>query len=193
MFLIARHGKTQWNIEGRLQGWMNSPLTNIGRIQAEQLGKFIHSIDPIDSVYSSPLKRCKETLRWAGYEKQAIFIPEFKECSFGLMEGMYEEEAKKCFKDYWIPRDVDWQTKWLLPPPCGESYDDVYRRVNQGLEPILCNSINKRILIMTHGFTSRLIRGILMDRSPEEILKSSKQHNDEVFTIANKIEECIKL
>src|SRR4051812_19585817 len=60
--LLARHGETVFNIEGRWQGQADSPLTERGRAQARELGRALAS-EPIAAVYSSDLGRAADTAR----------------------------------------------------------------------------------------------------------------------------------
>ena len=192
MIIVARHGRTQWNAEHRLQGSQDSPLTVGGQDQATRLGNFIKRNDLTHvAIYSSPLGRCVHTLELAGFDTdKAVFIPGLQECSFGLLEGMIESEAKDLFPDYYEARAKCVETKWLLAPPGGESYSDVSLRVRQALAQI---DLNQDVLIMTHGFTSRIVRGLLVGATYQEILGLPKQANNEIYCIENQVEEVIKL
>ncbi len=57
---LTRHGETQWNTVRRMQGQLNSPLTDNGIRQAEQLAKWLAKED-IDVIYTSPLERAYKT------------------------------------------------------------------------------------------------------------------------------------
>ncbi len=57
---ITRHGETLWNTEGRMQGWNDSPLTDLGIKQAEWLRERIKDLK-IDVIYSSPSGRAYNT------------------------------------------------------------------------------------------------------------------------------------
>ena len=61
---LARHGQTVYNIEKRIQGWSDSPLTDLGINQAKQLGEYLKDID-FNIAYSSDAKRALETLKLA--------------------------------------------------------------------------------------------------------------------------------
>jgi len=57
---LARHGETLWNVEGRLQGHLDSPLTEVGKRQAGWLRRSLESI-PFDAIYTSPSGRAYHT------------------------------------------------------------------------------------------------------------------------------------
>jgi probable phosphoglycerate mutase len=57
---ITRHGQTEWNVQGRLQGHLDSPLTELGVIQAEQLADSLVNVE-FDVIYSSPSLRTVRT------------------------------------------------------------------------------------------------------------------------------------
>jgi len=59
---ITRHGTTEWNLEKRLQGWADSPLTEDGRNRAIKLGNSLKDID-FDMIYTSPQERALNTAK----------------------------------------------------------------------------------------------------------------------------------
>ncbi len=59
---IARHGQTQWNVEKRMQGWLDSDLTELGLYNARALGERLKDIE-LNQVYISPSKRTEETAK----------------------------------------------------------------------------------------------------------------------------------
>jgi broad specificity phosphatase PhoE len=92
--VLVRHGQTVYNSERRLQGDEDAPgeaLTAVGRTQAEQAGlllrqQFGNAIDNA-ALYTSPLKRCIETLNGMGIPSKAIVDPELKERCLGPFTG----------------------------------------------------------------------------------------------------------
>ncbi|MEC1652355.1 histidine phosphatase family protein [Bacillus vallismortis] len=59
---IARHGQTQWNVEKRMQGWLDSDLTELGQYNARALGERLRD-NEFNQVYISPSKRTEETAK----------------------------------------------------------------------------------------------------------------------------------
>jgi len=64
-FLLVRHGETDWNAEGRLQGHTDRPLSDYGRKQARRLADELAGSD-IDAIYASDLARARETAEIVG-------------------------------------------------------------------------------------------------------------------------------
>ena len=102
---ITRHSLTTWNEEKRLQGWKNSDLTKQGLEDAKRLGNYLKN-QSFDGIYSSPLKRAKETAQLIFPNKTIIEDDRLKEMNFGDYEGKFIDELKK-EKDYYTPDEVD--------------------------------------------------------------------------------------
>ncbi|WP_420848057.1 histidine phosphatase family protein, partial [Neobacillus citreus] len=97
---IVRHGETEWNAIGRLQGRSDIPLNAKGIKQAEESGEYLKN-SQWDVIITSPLQRAKKT---AEIIKTYINVPlvvmdDFKEKSFGDAEGMTIEEIRTAFPD----------------------------------------------------------------------------------------------
>lgn len=98
-FLIVRHGETDSNVAGIIQGQLDTDLNARGRRQAAQVGKALSTVD-IDEVYSSPLRRAADTARAIveAHPKQARlpvwFDDRFKERGFGSLEGRTYDRSK---------------------------------------------------------------------------------------------------
>ncbi|GGL69749.1 phosphoglycerate mutase [Streptomyces fumigatiscleroticus] len=86
--LLARHGQTVWHAENRYAGVSDVPLTDIGRAQAEALGRWV-ARHPVDAVRTSPLTRAVATAEPAcrALGLTAVREPALRECHFGVVEG----------------------------------------------------------------------------------------------------------
>ncbi|MCK4554659.1 histidine phosphatase family protein [Candidatus Parcubacteria bacterium] len=151
---IVRHGKTDFNEQGRYLGRTNISLNAVGRQQAERLAEKIKKLK-VDLIISSPLKRAVETAEIIKPDAHKIIInPHFIERSFGVYEGLTKNEAKKEFPDLYkqnITRIFN------NTPPNGETIQDVQNRVFDGLDKIKKNYQNKNILVVTHAFVAKVI------------------------------------
>ncbi|MBQ7720509.1 MAG: histidine phosphatase family protein, partial [Clostridia bacterium] len=92
LIYIIRHGETDLNVKGVVQGWYDEPLNESGRFLAAETGKRMKEIR-FDGCFSSPLKRAAETaeiiLRESGNDLPITFDDRLKEMSFGEREGTH--------------------------------------------------------------------------------------------------------
>lgn len=169
--IFVRHGETDWNREGRLQGQQDIPLNALGRDQAarsgRKLGKILGaSVDTPDYV-ASPLGRTRETMRivrqTVGLEPDAYRVdPILKELSFGDWEGLTWPEVEAKSPDLARRRIAD---KWRFVPPAGESYEMLARRITPWL-----TAVERDTVMVAHGGVARvmmaLVGGLAVERAP---------------------------
>lgn len=146
---IVRHGETEWNIAGRIQGFQNSQLTENGRRQVEMLSEAL-SHRSFDAVYSSDQGRAVDTARIINrYHSLEIHTdPAMRERNFGVMEGHTLEQIKEKYPEVYQgyrQRKADYRI------PDGESLVQLYNRVTNGLKRIVETHPARRILIVAHG------------------------------------------
>lgn len=172
--IFLRHGETDWNAEGRLQGGRDIPLNAKGRHQAEQAGRIVGRILGRDAsrleahdFVSSPLGRARMTMELArgalGLEPTKYRLEErLRELSFGRWEGMTWPEVQADDPSAAARREQD---KWSLVPPGGESYAMLCDRLVPWLETIQTETI-----AVAHGGVARclmyLLSGIASERAP---------------------------
>ena len=150
MLYIMRHGKTDWNEKHKLQGRVDIPLNEEGRIMAENAGKMYGDIN-FDVCYCSPLIRAKETaeILLKGRNIPIITDDRLKEMSFGIFEG-----AENYFEDSDTPINVLFRSpEKYVAVENGESLKDLYSRtgefIKEIVEPLLKQG--KDVLIVGHG------------------------------------------
>lgn len=158
---ITRHGQTEWNIERRLQGRSNSPLTEKGIWDAKQLAKRLREI-PIDRVYTSDLLRAIQTadILIGKREIPRTILPELQEMWMGRWEGQLLSDMEDT--------DLIQYQNFILgscefAAPGGENIAQVRDRAEQALE-ILKNDPADTILVVTHGMLQSQLLEILNDR-----------------------------
>ncbi len=138
---LVRHGETDYNAEGRLQGHLPIPLNERGRAQSRKLARKFQEVD-IDIIYSSDLPRALQTAQIVAETKR---IPVFtdarlRERSLGHWEGrLYCEVEHELERSGWISH-----TK-------GESLEDVRERVMEGLAEIADRHDGESVLLVAHG------------------------------------------
>lgn len=125
--LLARHGETQWNAEGRYQGQEDIALSTTGERQAHALGDRLREVR-IDRAVASPLSRARRTAECAlGHARAALLDtdPELMEIAHGAWEGLLASEIHE--------RDPQLLQAWRTAPdsvqmPGGESLQQVFDR-----------------------------------------------------------------
>ena len=154
-----RHGETDWNVEGRLQGRRDVPLNARGREQASRCGEILRelfaqrSLDPASLDYqSSPLGRARESMELAraalglaadGYRTE----PTLTEISFGDWEGFTIAQLHERDPQGIAAREHD---KWHFLPPGGESYKMVAARMRAWYDGLVQDTV-----VAAHGGTAR--------------------------------------
>jgi len=148
--LLARHGATDFSVEKRFSGigGIDKPLNALGNAQAQALSREIAERGGADVIVSSPLLRTQQT---AAYICDAIGVPVeldegFAECAFGEWDAFTFSEVR----ERW-PEQLDaWLASTEVPPPGGESFADVNRRVAAARLGVLERHAGKRVIIVAH-------------------------------------------
>ena len=147
--LLVRHGETAWNVEGRIQGHVNTALNALGQAQARALGERLLHVK-FDAVYSSDLQRAYETARWAVLDSGGTVIPEprLRERHLGVLQGLTGPEAI-------ASQPGAWNTFKSRDPAAvlagGESLDEFFRRAVAVVEELVHRHAGTHLLLVTHG------------------------------------------
>lgn len=175
---IARHGETDSNSQERYLGSINEPLNENGLKQANQLGKKLIK-HKIDKIITSPLIRCIQTTEEinAFLNLNQTVKDEFRERNIGVYEGLTRKEAQETYPLLW-ERNIT--RIWYDAPTNGETIQEVVDRVFRGIEWIKQSISEKRILIVTHGFISKVINYYFKPKISEEDFFHYKLKNAEV-------------
>ncbi len=187
---VLRHGQTDWNAEGRLQGATDVPLNEVGRAQAKRNGEALaaHLPDPSALRYAaSPLKRASETLAIAraamGLEADDFERDErLMEARFGSWEGRLMREIASEEPDDWEAARRD---RWNVTPPGPEGTAESFKTLAARVETFLCERFHAGtgdMLVATHGGTMRVIR-VLFGESAPEIVGTLDTPQDKVLRI----------
>ncbi len=146
-FYLARHGETEWNRVKRLQGQMDSPLTQVGLLQAEQLALSLKN-EGIGHIVSSPLSRALLTAE--ACQKGLNLDLSIDD---NLMERHFGEWQQKLFND--LREEPDFENIFFRvtahKPPNGESALQGAERFKLALQTIAKTCSENKILIVTHG------------------------------------------
>ena len=90
---LVRHGETEWSLSGAHTSRTDIPLTDHGRMRAEELRDYLKGTT-FDAVFESPMQRAKETCAIAGYGNQAVVEKGLMEWDYGVYEGKTTKEIQ---------------------------------------------------------------------------------------------------
>ncbi|MCS7068437.1 MAG: histidine phosphatase family protein [Meiothermus sp.] len=141
---LVRHGQTPWNVEGRLTGWTDLPLTALGEQQAQALRGWL-SAERFGRVLASDLQRAVQTARLAYGEPQEV-LAELRELNFGDLEGLRWAELPESERNALLAFEG-------FQAPGGESTAQLRRRVYARFDQLPPG----RHLIFTHGGVLRMV------------------------------------
>ncbi|MFC4736008.1 histidine phosphatase family protein [Bacillus daqingensis] len=168
---IVRHGQTEWNVEKRMQGWGDSPLTQTGIRDAGLLRERIKEV-PFDEAWASPLKRAEQTADILVPDQQIHVHEGLKEMRLGSMEGKRQEDLHPSEKKTW---QTFWEDPERFQPNGGETYGEVEKRVNGFLEDISRTS-SGNVLLVTHTVVIKLLINRFEDRPLRRIWEPPYVH-----------------
>ena len=138
MLILVRHGQTQANAEGRLQGRLDVPLSEVGRRQAASLAA---AVPKAVRVVSSPLLRARETAEVFG-------VP--VEVDERWVEMDYGEYDGRPLADVPIELWERWRTDALHSPPGGESLAAVGDRVRAACAELVAEAAERHVVVVSH-------------------------------------------
>jgi broad specificity phosphatase PhoE len=150
--LLARHGETEWNAAGRLQGHTDIPLNEAGRAQARALAARVAGAGT-GAVVTSDLARARETgeivAAALGLVAPAI-EPALRERRFGVFEGLTRDECAARHPEAWRA----WQER-IGAPPGAEQQELAVARMAEALARIAAGE-GGPVLVVSHGGVMRL-------------------------------------
>jgi broad specificity phosphatase PhoE len=135
---LVRHGRTDANARGLLQGRLDPPLDQVGRAQAEAIARMVGEVD---EVIASPLLRAQETAEYFG--KPVTTDDRWLELSYGVLEG---KPASSVSGEVW--------QKWRDDPDFategGESFGALDSRVRDACNQLLARMGDRQIVVVSH-------------------------------------------
>jgi probable phosphoglycerate mutase len=166
-----RHGETEWNAEGRLQGTQDIPLNELGRRQAASAGIILADLFARDGrsegslgFVASPLGRARSTMELV---RGTLKLPphdyalddRLREIGYGQWEGSTLAQMQASDPAVFAARQAD---KWIVPPPGGESYAEVQARVSDWYRGLVADTV-----AVAHGGTARALMVALGVETPD--------------------------
>jgi len=143
--LLVRHGETDWNAEGRLQGQTDRPLSDYGRRQAHQLAEELDG-EELEAIYSSDLARARETAEIVGRKLglPTVLDPDLREKDWGTWEGLTAAERDRV---EFVGESTEEHRDRIL---------DALRRISER------HPGDGRVLVVTHGGSMRRVQTAAM-------------------------------
>lgn len=157
---LVRHAETTWNLEGKVQGSRDTPLSLDGLAQT---AKTVASLSALrfDTIFTSPLTRARAIAEPVGVNLgiSPIVMPELREIEFGGWEGHTWDEIGAMY-----PATLAaWELKSLeARPDGGESLADVGRRAEK-VRSMVESSSGDLVLVVAHGGFNRVLMSVLLD------------------------------
>lgn len=164
---IIRHGETEWNTEKRMQGRLDSDLTEKGRNDALLLGERLKDT-VFDRIISSPSQRTVDTAQLVrGKRPIPIETDErLMEISLGDWQGKTEDEIKALFPSQY---DLYWNHPSKYENPEGERFIDVMDRVANFLEELVNTTPSGNVLVVTHGVVLKTLYLLCRNASIDQL------------------------
>jgi len=149
-FVVVRHGETRWNLEQRMQGHFDSPLTAVGRAQAEAIARRLAAETRFGLLVASDLGRARDTARAIGAATghEVLTDARLRERHWGAGEGLTYAEIAERYPDAFRP-DHEVDPDYAVPG--GESRRAFFARAAEAFAALTRAHPAERIIVVTHG------------------------------------------
>jgi probable phosphoglycerate mutase len=179
MYLV-RHGTTDWNASGRIQGHMDIPLNDTGRAQARRAGTRLAGLGAT-ALYSSDLLRASETAHIIG-QGLGLSVTQhagLREMHFGVWQGLSSPEIRERDPEVYAARRAN---PYDVAPEGAETWRQFYDRAMQALLAILVATAAQRLIVVTHSGVCTVagLRALGLDCTGQRTFES---HNCGIHTI----------
>jgi 2,3-bisphosphoglycerate-dependent phosphoglycerate mutase len=168
---LVRHGETDWNVEHRIQGQIDTSLNRHGIEQARLTARYLTGT-ALDAIYSSDLERARVTAEMVGLGRGVAITlePRLRERRYGIFQRLLYSEAEVRHPELYAryrSRNPDCDIEG------GESLRMLERRVVACLTEIVCRHPGQTVLVVTHGgvldIAYRMATGLALE-APREFL-----------------------
>ena len=191
--IITRHGETEENKQGILQGHLPGKLSAEGKIQAKKVALRLKD-EKIDFIFSSDLRRAADTAQEIAKFHPAVTIEytrELRERNMGEFEGKKKSELGWSAKEF---------KAIILQPQKGETMEQVYDRAKSLIQKVYSDHPNDTVLFVGHNGINKSLIAAITDKKHDQIKTIETQHNTSIneFEIAEdgkheiRVLNCIK-
>ncbi|CUF99833.1 unnamed protein product [Bodo saltans] len=180
---LCRHGQDEDNSNGLLNGHRNTPLTELGRQQAEQVAdKIATTLPPFDVILSSPLQRAHNTaLAIASRRDQNVIVePMLIERDFGVFTGKPIADIVELCKGDVLKTD---RVTYFLSGEGSETFDVLYQRATDVVAKVRDSYKDKTVLLVCHGDIGKMILAVCKEITWKEGLMYPYFANTEVIEL----------
>lgn len=168
---LVRHGQSLWNQQNRFTGWVDVPLTDVGRDEARRAGEHLKGMS-FDVAYTSVLRRAQDTLTLimevAGFDIPVIQDQALNERHYGDLQGLNKKRTAEKYGDEQVHI---WRRSFRTPPPGGEALKDTCDRTLPFFDRAILGDIKdgRNVLVVAHGNSNRSIVMQLDDLAEDEV------------------------
>jgi len=194
---LIRHGETQWNVEGRIQGHSNCPLNANGYAQARRVAQLMANFS-LQAIYTSDLDRAIETAAVIA-DCHPPLTPRsdarLREVFFGEWEGLTAEQVTAG----WPREAAAWRADSLRHrPPGGETLETVQIRVSQAIANIITEYPRGEVAIVGHSGSLRAVVAYALTATPsvsrhfifDNCSLSTIEHSNDRFSLVGINDHC---
>ncbi len=149
LFYVTRHGQTEWNLVGRAQGHLNSPLTDLGKRQAAKLGERLKD-KKIDAAYCSSTGRTLQTAQIVLGDRAIEIVQrdQLRELNFGDWEGMSWQDIEQANPEQLYNL---WKDPANYQPVNGEKILELVERITCEFKRIAEKHKGETVFVAVHG------------------------------------------
>ncbi len=170
--IITRHGETEENRAGIIQGHLPGRLSKTGIEQARKVALRLKN-EKIDFIYSSDLARASDTAKEIAKFHPGVpveFVKDLRERFLGDWQGESKEElgfAKN-------------MSVTALSPKNGETFEEVFNRASSFLHKVLAKHRDDTVLFVGHNGINKAMIAVITGKAPEEMKSIENQHNTSI-------------
>jgi probable phosphoglycerate mutase len=181
MIYLLRHGQTDYNRDGRLQGQTDSQLTSLGMAQVQAMANVLaEQIGDVEGwrILASPLRRTRQS---AAIVARTLRLP--VEIDPALIEVGCGSWENRMYADLRVEQPQAFAGRdWVFNSPDGERFEDVDGRVRPWLQTLPPEG-ERKVIAVSHGIAGSLMRGAYLGLSQEETLEQDTPQ-DAIFRLA---------
>lgn len=179
--IIARHGYSKFNDEGRFSGQFDVELTALGEIQAKETAEYVVKNFSIDKIYSSDLVRAYKTAQIVSTQLDipVIIDKNLRELDVGKWQGLDITQVRKLYTS----AKVYYENIGRCEPDGGEKFVDFIKRCESVFGKIATENPNKTVFVSTHGGVIRALKSALEKVDIDQVKNVPRVSNSSISIV----------